>query len=286
MKRILSSSEKLWPYFRRGLLAAAFDLKPEEVEAKGQIIVETYKKRLHNHPRPFTDKTIQELLQIANDNTIKHTRLDFWPDKAVPATLLHDPATAEDIFALETRLKITLPSDLKSFLSISNGFGGADQGIFTGVFPDPNIRSCEGISWSETVEFGSMPVELLHLPPDIKSLFPSNDDNVGIWDTPLPLVDRALVLGSRDVDVIWLIPPKEVKEAVEVYRQIYGVANVEQKKAVNRAVEVFVGSWEELEKLEWCCLSADLGTPGYTWYASFRHYLERSAWSSGKVYRG
>lgn len=93
------------------------------------------------------------------------------------------------------------------------------------------------------------------------------------------------MLGVRDVDVIWLIPPEKTKEAVEVYKGIWKVANVEQMKAVDRAVEVFAGSWEEFEKLDWCCLSADLGSPGYTWYTSCRQYLERSTWSPGKFYR-
>jgi hypothetical protein len=267
----------------QGLLADVFGLTSAEVKAKGQMIRETYVKRLQSHPRPYTSKSTQELLQIANENTIKNTGLDFWDAQVVPKTLLHDPATDADIEALELRLEVTLPDDYNEFLRITNGFGSGDQGIFTGVFPDPAIHSTEHIKWIDTDESLPIPVQLCSLPPEIESLVEIEDDT---WNSPHALTAKIIELGERDIEAIWLIPPETTKAAIAVYRHIYEAANTEQKVVVDRAVEVFAGSWEELEKLQWCCLSADLENCGWNWFTSFRQYLERSAWRSGKVYTG
>lgn len=282
LKTVLCSAEQLWPYFMRGLLADAFGLSREEVKAKGKLMVETYAKRLHSHPRPLASKTTAELVQLANENTIKNTSLEFWSDGVVPTTLLHEPATDTAIGDLETRLEVILPEDFKDFLRITNGFGSADQGIFTGVFPDPNLRSTVDIQWIDHTNF-EIPVALLDLPLETESLVEDNEDG---YDTPFPIVEKALELGQRDVDSILLIPPETTKAAVAVYRAIWKAASEEQKKAVDRAVKVFAGSWEEFEEMGWCCVSADLGTPGFVWFGSFREYLEKSAWNGRKAWEG
>jgi len=184
-------------------------------------------------------KSLRDLLQLGNDNTISGAGKDYWQEAGVdpPKTLLKTPATTEEIVKLEDRLGISLPDDYKEFLSISNDFGAGNgseddidvgsDGIYIGYFPDPELLSTDKVKWNSEPYF-QLPVELLQLPYEIINLvrcISKNSDGSLDFDTRLPLFDRVLEIGFRDIDNIWLVPPELVKQARSAYLEMYEKAN-------------------------------------------------------------
>jgi len=235
-------------------------------------------------------KSFRNLLQLGNDNTISGAGKDYWQQAGVdtPKTLFKTPATAEEITKLEDRLGIALPEDYKEFLSISNGFGAGNvseddvymgsDGIYNGYFPDPELFSTDKVNWNSEPYF-QLPVELLQLPYEIINLArcttKKNSDGSLDFDTPLPLFDRVLEIGFRDIDNIWLVPPELVKQARTAYLEMYEKADDQQKKIIEEAIEKFAGSKETFEKLEWCCVKwAAGGSATMDGYAGFGRYIE------------
>jgi hypothetical protein len=228
-------------------------------------------------------KSLRDLLQIASDNTISGTGTEYWEaaGEAPPKTLFQKPATAEDIAKLEERLGIALPEEYKEFLGISNGFGagaGNEDGIYNGYYLDPALYSTGDVNWNDEPYF-QLPVDLLDLPYSINDLAgrktKKNSDGSLEIDTALPLFDRVLEIGTRDIDNIWLVHPELVKQARAAYVEMYEKADDQQKKIIEKAIEGFVGSWEAFQEIEWCCIKwAAGGAAMMQGYAGFRRYSE------------
>ena len=275
----LAEAHPLWPLFLRGLVADAMDISQDELKAKGGKLVEAFSERLKNPPgsSPLSSMTTKGLLELADNNTVKGAGTAHYSEMGdePPETLLRDPASKEDISDLEQRLDITLPQDYKAFLSISNGLGCNDDGIYNGYFPDPSLHAASDVHWVED-DYIELPVELLEIPREIEALIPAEKHKSRLqWDTPLPLFDLVLELGTADIDSIWLVHPRLVAQARGAYMKMHEVANGEQRKVLERAIQAFAGSMDAFEKLEWCCVkSSSGGAATMIWYSGFRKYLE------------
>ncbi|KAI9707991.1 MAG: hypothetical protein M1820_004410 [Bogoriella megaspora] len=288
----LAEARMLWPYYRRGLIANAMDVSHDELSSKGKTLAEAFRERLTNPSRPshVSSMTMKELLNLAEDNTLNGAGQDYWIESGdePPKTMLETPASDEDISSLEKRLDITLPHDYKEFLQTTNGFGvfeaGAGNGIYNGYFPDPALHTVSDVKWVREGYF-QLPIELLEIPREVESLIPNetrkSEGGDFEWDTPLPLFDRVLEIGIRDIDNLWLVHPGLVKEAREAYLKMYEAANDEQRKVLNRAIEAFAGSMEAFKDLEWCCVKWSAGgSATMQSYCSFRKYLETATLES------
>jgi hypothetical protein len=174
-----------------------------------------------------------------------------------------------------------LPEDYKEFLGISNGFGTGDymkDGIYNGYYPDPELLSTDKVNWNSEPYF-QLPVELLDLPYEITRLACSKTkktpDETLDFDTSLPLFDRVLEIGARDIDNIWLVRPELVEQARAAYMEMYEKADDQQKEIIEKAIEGFVGSKEAFEKMEWCCVKWSAGgAADMSGHAGFRRYIE------------
>jgi hypothetical protein len=284
----LSEAEYLWPYYMRGLWASAFKLTSREIKSKGEATLNAFTHRLTagRASSGLKDKSTKELLTIANENTLRGPGSVYWKESGrdAPETMFQSPASPEQVMQLEARLATALPEDYKCFLLQSNGFISGPEnlsdGIFNGYYPEAALYPAEKVSWVSNPYF-ELPIELLEISGAIESLAPTDgpkksSDGSLEWSTPLPLFTRVLEIGTRDIDNLWLVEPELVRHARDVYKQMYGCAREEkQKKQIERAVREFVGTWEQFDKLEWCCVKWSAGGSAcLSAYAGFRKYLE------------
>ncbi|KAK8111976.1 uncharacterized protein PG998_008433 [Apiospora kogelbergensis] len=222
---------------------------------------------------------MRELLEIGENNTLRGAGVEHWEETGddVPETYFSQPATEEQISALETRLKIDLPQDYKEFLRITNGFGsgnGLDDGIYNGLFPDPELYTVEKVAWLSE-EWIGLPCEFFEIPRELEDPYKNEKGERITWSTALPLFDRVIRVGERDIDDLWLVPPKLVHEAKGTYLKMLENGDEMQKKILKNAIRDFAGSVEEFEKLEWCFVKNTVGSgPEMNVYSSFRAYLE------------
>jgi hypothetical protein len=277
----LTQAEQLWSLYIRGLLADAIGVSKDELTKKGETIINAFSGRFKKNPEPeFAAKSMEDLLQIGEKNTLHEGpgREYFVEAKYdIPNTFFKSPATDQEIAELETDLETTLPEDYKEFLRITNGFGNNQDGVFDGYSPSAALYAINEVTWNDEAYF-QLPVELLDLPRDIEDLAKKEKKVSGegelSWDTPLPLFDRVLEIGTRDIDNLWLVHPQLVEECKIAYNEMFEKGDERQKKTIVMAMEAFAGSKDEFEKLEWCCVMwSSGGSASLSAYASFRHYL-------------
>lgn len=272
-------AEQLWPCYLRGLLAEAVGISGEELKSKGEDLVTAFSARLSHGcmANSLESKTMKELLEIGEKNTLTGPGLRHWEEVGgdMPETMFKQPATGEKISELESRLEISLPQDYKRFLSLSNGFGSGDDsfqdGVFNGYFPDPGLFAIDEVVWL-TEDWIALPFEMLKIPREIEDPYrkPSK-----AWDTAMPLLDRVVQVGKRDIDDLWLVHPETVKKAKRAYLEMLENGNEMEKKILQRAMKDFARSMELFMRLEWCCVkSSSGGAATTTVFASFRSYLE------------
>lgn len=282
LAEFLTRAEHLWPYYVRGIFADALTISKEDLRQKGKVLAEMFSDWLKHHPESeLASMSLRELLEIGETNTLyrkagREFFTEYFGDN-LPDTLFKAPATEGEIQDLEKRLDITLPEDYKEFLRITNGFGEKNKGIFNGFYPNPALYATEKVKWySET--WIQEPVELLDLPRNIQDLAKKAKDCSSAeqrrWDTPLPVFDRVLEIGSQDVHSLWLIPPGLVNKCKAVYQEMYNEGDERQKRAIVRAMEAFAESKELFKKLEWCCFRETSGSgPSSVAHAGFKSYI-------------
>jgi hypothetical protein len=280
----LAMAEDLWPLYISGAVAREMGLSRPEIKAKASAIVEAYSSRLANGfaRTPLAGKSIMEVLEIANENTLHGPGKEYWGEAGgeddgqddLPSTMFHQPATLEEISALEMKLDVKLPENYKQFLQASNGFGHNDDGIYNGYFPSPALFDTGMVRWVEE-DYFQLPIELLELPQEIEQLGDVQERGEFGFDTALPVFDRVLEIGVRDIDNVWLVRPELVRQAKDAYKTMYKRANKKQKRTIDRAIEAFAGSKEEFNRLKWCCVTwASGGYATMASYMSFARYLE------------
>lgn len=270
-----------------------------EVDAKARAILDTFRKGLDTPyvKTELTGKTIRELLDLASESTcrgggeiagwfIETGDLDDEHDDR-PKTLFKDPATEEDITALEEKLTCTLPDEYKKFLRTSNGFfyeeepgqaqeemGAHGMGLIHG--PDVGLHGTDRIMWNDDVHLG-VEMELLSLPQEILDLGDKRMQGPphSQYEMPLPFSDQLIEIGRRHPDYLFLAPPDVVAATREAYYVMYDRADEKQRAVIERAIEAFAGSRDAFDRLEWVCLKVfDIYTTGYP---SFSRYLEVAA---------
>lgn len=278
--------EQLWPYCIRSLLADAVGIGAEELKAKGENLVEAFSARLSSGyaENGLEYKTLRELLEVGERNTLTGPGLRHWEEMGdgVPETLFKQPTTSEQILKLESRLEISLPQDYKEFLSITNGFGTGDNmqdGMYNGFFPDPELFAMDQVVWLAE-EWIELPFEMLQIPREIEDPYRRVTD---AWDTAMPMVNRVVHIGTRDIDDLWLVPPELVQKAKSAYLEMLKNGNEMHKKILQRAMKDFAGSMERFMELEWCCIrNASGGAATTEVFSGFRSYLETVVGDSEK----
>ena len=258
-------------------------LNRSALSTKATQLVELHTKRMEHGYAPVrcASYSMAELLRLGEFNTLNGAGNEYLKEMGVPrdekpTTLLRKPATTADILELESRLSMTLPPDYKEFLAMTNGFGFSrfNDGIFNGLFPDPELFSADKVSWNRK-SYIQLPVDLLDVPYEIGRLGTVKEKGSLRWKTNLPVFDRVLWIGTRDVFNLLLVPPDTVEKARNAYYQAYAVADDRQKRIIERAIEALAGSREEFDRLQWCCCRSDGGGGAtLTVYSSFRRYLE------------
>lgn len=277
--------EQLWPYYMRGLLADAVGISAEELKAKGENLVRAFSARLSGGytENGLESKTLKELLEIGERNTLAGPGLRHWEEMGdgVPETLFKQPATSEQILELESRLEISLPQDYKELLSITNGFGTGDSmqdGVYNGFFPDPELYATDQVVWL-TEDWIELPFEMLQIPREIEDPYRKASE---AWDTAMPMLNRVVHIGTRDIDDLWLVPPELVQKAKSAYLEMLENGNEMHRKILQRAMKDFA-SMERFMELEWCCIrNASGGAATTEVFSSFRSYLETVVGDSGQ----
>ncbi|KAL9053589.1 MAG: hypothetical protein Q9162_004686 [Coniocarpon cinnabarinum] len=291
------------PLFADGGLRFVLDLDKDTVHTKARFVLYALRERMqHGRPSPnaYAATPMRYLLNVCNDNSMSSGCDQYWGDDIeltgrIP-TLFKEPADKATLSALEKRLGTALPTDFKQFLQVSNGFGlnatddKCEFGIYNGAFPTEALYAAEDIKWVDTAS--TFPLDMLEIPRDLlDSVMPMmNGKKPTMNGRPLseprevlPLLHRVLEIGKADCDSLWLVPPKVVNKAKDVYFEIMEYANKTGRKSMQRAMEAFAGSKEDFGEMEWvlvrCLGSADCKTFAYS---SLRTYLERLAVESGR----
>lgn len=277
-------AEQLWPYHVRGLLAEALGVSAEELKSKGESLVRAFSDRLSRGctENGLESKTLKELLEIGEKNTLTGPGVRHQEEMggSTTETMFKQPATSEQILELESRLGVSLPQDYKEFLVTTNGFGGKDGSIFNGYYPDPELFAADDVEWLSE-DWIALPFEMLKIPREIED--PYRNPSPEAWDTAMPLVDRVVHVGNRDIDDLWLVPPGLVHKAKSAYLEMLEKGDAMEKKILQRAIKDFAGSMEQFMKLEWCCIKNTCGSgPACHVFSSFRSYLESVVYNSGK----
>lgn len=267
--------ELLWPYYIRGLLADAVGISAEELKSKGENLVRAFSGRLSRGymDNPLESKNLKELLEIGEKNTLAGPGVRHWEEMGggIPETMFKQPATSEQISELESRLETNLPEDYKEFLTITNGFGSGDDGVYNGYFPDPELFATDEVAWLSE-DWIALPFEMLKIPREIEDPYRKPSE---AWDTAMPLLNRVVHVGQRDIDDLWLVHPELVQEAKRAYLVMLENGDEMQKKILQRAMKDFAGSMERFIKVEWCCVkNSSGGAATSAVFSSFRSYLE------------
>ena len=137
----LGKSRAFWSRLKEGVLILPGE--EEGIEIECERIKGAVEERVKNGVlRPFKDKSMRELLEILDRNTVSHDEdedndglqiEDIITNSRIVGgqrTVLHEPASESDIKALETKLGIALPEGYKEFLRMSNGMEGIWNGYY------------------------------------------------------------------------------------------------------------------------------------------------------------
>ncbi|KAG6366545.1 hypothetical protein INS49_000722 [Diaporthe citri] len=279
-------AEQLWPYYICGLLADTVGIGAEELRSKGENLVRAFSARLSRGyvENRLESKTLKELLDIGEKNTLTGPGLRRWKEMGggIPETMFKKPATREQISELESRLETHLTQDYKGFLSITNGFGSGDdmqEGVYNGYFLDPELFATDKVAWLSE-DWIALPFEMLKIPREIEDPYRKPSE---AWDTAMPLLNRVVHIGNRDIDDLWLVHPDLVQKAKRAYLEMLENGDEMQKKILQRAMKDFAGSMERFTELEWCCVkNSSGGAATSAVFSSFRSYLESVVEASGE----
>ncbi|KAF2814087.1 uncharacterized protein BDZ99DRAFT_516707 [Mytilinidion resinicola] len=243
--------------------------------------VELIKERLNKGPaRPYADMTIPDLLKLMDESYIAARKAN--PEAgshmniighSLPKTFLKDPATDEEITALETKLgeneenwskdePFKLPEDYKSFLRASNGF-------YVDV-PDDTCGEFYGTSAVEWDDGFIADLEPELLPNDHNT----NSEDMDPIQIPEP---RAFsVSAGGDEGNIWMVHPECLKAALELFEEAYENASEDHQRLYERVANDLYGGLEEMRNMKWLVMKAYHWNPEPQPYREFRGYLEEA----------
>jgi hypothetical protein len=152
----LGKSRAFWSRLKDGLLVLPGE--EEGIEMEYERIKGAVEERVRNGvSRPFKDKSMRELLEILDRNTVSHDEdedndgpqiEDIIANSRIVGgkrTVLHEPASESEINGLEIKLGIALPEGYKEFLRLSSGM----EGIWNGYYWQKVLAGTDIVAWSE-----------------------------------------------------------------------------------------------------------------------------------------
>ncbi|KKZ63648.1 hypothetical protein EMCG_02089 [[Emmonsia] crescens] len=257
----LMQSRRAWGALKDGTLAKTIGVNDQKVYAYANELEETLDERIREGRMKLDHLTMRQMLEILDNNTRTNPEsLEDYID-GPPKSLLHDPASVEEIAEAERKLGIKPPADYKEFLAVTDGF----EQSWGGIISDPPLHPVRDIRWLEDDEDYFIDLELELLGPG----FP-----YGMW----PTVGKALEIGSEDINNVWLIPPPKVQEVQNRLSEILksGECDDELKKRIVDKMETFAGGIEGFMRLEWCLVTwASGGAVSMMSYPSFTAYTRQ-----------
>jgi len=237
----IAAGRQVWALLGGGFFAKALHVSEEAIARYVDSVLETLTQRFHNGPqRPCKGKSIKEMVDLLDKLWLEIKPLE--PDnselvncgEAVPATFTHKGVSEDEIAEMEERLEIQLPTDLKEFLSSTNGFYHDKRMGNNNLFTDASH-----MVW----EKGPYGVELLCW-EELSIAF--------IYYFEWPKLYKGIQTGSGlDEGRQLLIKPRSVKEAIMEFDRKYEKADEGTKRVLERAATDFFGGLEQLREMEW-----------------------------------
>ncbi|KAI9743167.1 MAG: hypothetical protein M1818_003462 [Claussenomyces sp. TS43310] len=279
----VGQSRRIWTLLKTGVLEPEGSKK--NIDAEFSRVKKVLEQLLDaGVQRPFQDQSMEEIVHTIDKNTRRPEyreededhglQLDQKQPNAVRKdSILHHPASAQSIAALETRLDTALPEDYKEFLSITDGMNA----VWNGFYKESFVASSSITKYVGDIFKGdTIPCELLpweELPRDFE---------VG-W----PPIDFKYVIQLQDeeyghVHGTWLVRPEMTRKAVEAFFERFeSEGDRKSKKTVERVVTNYFGGIEQLRATDWALLRWHGQGGAFAW-ASFRDFLETLAVNSGQ----
>ncbi|CAA9964911.1 hypothetical protein PTNB29_07066 [Pyrenophora teres f. teres] len=245
----LSQSLRIWKILKDIALGKVLQIDEEALERSVQEGCKLMEKRfIHGPERPHADKSIQELLQVLDQNYIAARKLDPESGRVmkvvedtVPDTFLRPGVSEAQITELEKRLAQNPSPDAED-----------DKPML------PNGKN--GNYLRITRRF---------------SLFPYVYTSIrGIDNIQLGHFDCFAIGIGGDEGTVILIPPTSVKPAVEAFEAAYASANKENKRLYERGALDLYGGIDEVRKLEWLCIRWEHWNTDQETWGGFRAHLE------------
>ncbi|KAF2815779.1 uncharacterized protein BDZ99DRAFT_457733 [Mytilinidion resinicola] len=269
MYRELSKSRLAWSMLKDKVVAQELGLDDGKVRAFGEEVLKTFQKRIKDGPlrRPYENKSMRELVQLCNDNTLKNAiweETDYDPDNP-PTTIIREPASAEEVTALERRLgcKSGLPDDFKEFLLVSNGL---DQ-WWNGFFGEPELSGTDAVriydAQGHQQEWDEEGIDLTNIPGlPFKTVWPKFDHTV--------LINA----GDAETVLVWMIEPEVIEVARKLLWETYEESDEETKKQFMECLNAAYGSKEGSDELTWLIISWCPQAAKMQTFSCFREFLE------------
>ncbi|KAF2811347.1 uncharacterized protein BDZ99DRAFT_274089 [Mytilinidion resinicola] len=266
----LAQSRLIWEAAKEGVVARAMGVDGEEMEALGRVVEETFVKRYEEGMvRPVVG-SMEEMVKTIAENTQKSEKAKqemlepMWQEEEKTyelVTLLRDPASEDAISSLEERLGVKLPEDYKSFLRVTNGFGGFWNGTYfdSSLFPADKVRFDDDYDFMEETGLDLLDCQIDYFVDDFDA-----------W----PKLGRAIHIGREDTTMVFLLPPATVAKVRDAYLAILESEDSSEglKKEITNAIRSFCGDAEAFKECEWCAAES-MGGMDMECFPSFGAYI-------------
>lgn len=263
-------------YFTSGWLRNKIALSDNELKKYANFILSVTKKRLQDGPITPSDeykhKSFEEMIAELDLNTLRFPELwkDRIPDPGnggdsmVPSTILREPATADEIARIESRLGCSLPENLKKFYSLTNGTRAVVSGPHFYRLYNCLLRVQE-LFWEDTTWMACYNLDL----------FPETTLPVPIeWPN---MEGGAIAMYEEEGQgtiYMWYLQGEVLAKAKKALNDGYQKATELDEKVIDKQVERYHGSWEQLRDLRSCWYRQGWGGSGpRDLFHTFRDFL-------------
>lgn len=272
----LSRIRPAWKkYFASGWLRDKLELSEDELKQYAEFILNVTKKRLEEGPvmpsDEYKDKSFEEMLKELNQNTLRFPELweDHVPERSdgdestVPSTILREPATADEIARVESRLGCSLPDDLKSFYCLTNGTKAVISGPCFYTLNN-SLLMVQELFWEDASWMGGYEFDLF---PEMT--LPVHINWPNIEGGGVAMYERE---GQR-TRYMWYLQGEVLAKAKKVLDEAYQKAGESDKKIMDQLVERYHGSWEQLRDLQSCWYQQGWGGGPIALFHNFRDFF-------------
>lgn len=260
---------RIWPLLATGVIAQQLGVQDAKLCAMAEEVVETVRIRIEEGRQKshHEGKPIKELLGMLVDNTRKNAGPLYEEEqKEPPKSYLREPATEEEIYDLEKRLKIPpLPDDYREFLRASNGL----ESVYNGILLIPPLYNTHDVTYDIAPSSVKLPFELVGDSTGTAQL--PRATGYDAWPSPTKQIE----IGRMFEYMHLLTLPSDVKATTEAYKEALAndtVADVIKAETI-RAIEDQYGSMEAFERLDWAMVENHSFEPVYC-AGTFRTWLE------------